>query len=161
MDHSLTKGMKKIIPVNQTMTVDEQRIHVKQAVLYPTRLVLDIEYDRNNTKKIFGIVIFTWSMSKAAHGEQIHLLSVGSGTSVFFESMYFSIPKKLTLQGSGLSAVDKDELVISIDPSSGEIQGGPSSLKLLQSTVARQKSDPRVFNCRCSKCYFRAIIYQH
>jgi hypothetical protein len=31
--------------------------------------------------------------------------------------------------------VDKDELVISIDPSSGEIQGGPSSLKFLKSTV--------------------------
>ena len=37
------------------MTVDGQRINVKQAILYPTRLVLDIEYDRNNTKKIFGI----------------------------------------------------------------------------------------------------------
>lgn len=135
VDHSLTKGMKKIIPVNQTMTVDGQRIHVKQAILYPTRLVLDIEYDRNNTKKIFGIRDLhlvdeqgrAWRMDSSSIG--------GSGSSVFFESMYFSTPKKLTLQGSGLSAVDMDELIISIDPSSGEIQGGPSSLKLLQSTV--------------------------
>ncbi|MDQ0657885.1 DUF4179 domain-containing protein [Paenibacillus sp. W2I17] len=135
VDHSLTKGMKKNIPVNQTMTVDGQRIYVKQAVLYPTRLVLDIEYDRNNTKKIFGIRDLhlvdeqgrAWRTDSSSIG--------GSGSSVFFESMYFSTPKKLTLQGSGLSAVDKDELVISIDPSSGEIQGGPSSLKLLQSTV--------------------------
>ncbi|WP_017689923.1 DUF4179 domain-containing protein [Paenibacillus sp. PAMC 26794] len=135
VDHSLTKGMKKIIPVNQTMTVDGQRIHVKQAVLYPTRLVLDIEYDRNNTKKIFGIRDLhlvdeqgrAWRTDSSSIG--------GSGSSVFFESMDFSTPKKLTLQGSGLSAVNKDELVISIDPSPGEIHGGPSSLKLLQSTV--------------------------
>ncbi|MGC5776280.1 DUF4179 domain-containing protein [Paenibacillus pabuli] len=135
VDHSLTKGMKKIIPVNQTMTVDGQRIQVNQATLFPTRLVLDIEYDRNNTKKIFGIRDLqlideqgrAWRTDSSSIG--------GSGSSVFFESMYFSTPKKLTLQGSGLSAVNKDELVVSIDPSSGVIQGGPASLKLLKSTV--------------------------
>ncbi|WFA82726.1 DUF4179 domain-containing protein [Paenibacillus amylolyticus] len=135
VDHSLTKGMKKIIPVNQTMTVDEQRIHVKQAILYPTRLILDIEYDRNNTKTIFNIrdLHLVDEQGRAWRTDSSSIS--GSGSSVFFESMYFSTPKKLTLQGSGLSAVDKEELVISIDPSSGEIQGGPSSLKLLQSTV--------------------------
>ncbi|WP_336759605.1 DUF4179 domain-containing protein [Paenibacillus sp. USHLN196] len=135
VDHSLTKGMKKNIPVNQTMTVDGQRIYVKQAVLHPTRLVLDIEYDRNNTKKIFGIrdLHLVDEQGRAWRTDSSSIS--GSGSSVFFESMYFSTPKKLTLQGSGLSTVDKDELVISIDPSSGEIQGGPSSLKLLQSTV--------------------------
>ncbi|WP_339189006.1 DUF4179 domain-containing protein [Paenibacillus sp. FSL R5-0490] len=135
VDHSLTKGMKKIIPVNQTMTVDGQRIHVKQAILYPTRLVLDIEYDRNNTKTIFNIrdLHLVDEQGRAWRTDSSSIS--GSGSSVFFESMYFSTPKKLTLQGSGLSAVDKEELVISIDPSSGEIQGGPSSLKLLQSTV--------------------------
>ncbi|WP_315794936.1 DUF4179 domain-containing protein [Paenibacillus sp. BIC5C1] len=135
VDRSLTKGMKKIIPVNQTMTVDGQRIHVKQAVLYPTRLVLDIEYDRNNTKKIFGIRDLQLVDEQGRAWRTDSSSISGSGSSVFFESMYFSTPKKLTLQGSGLSAVDKDKLVISIDPSSGEIQGGPSSLKFLQSTV--------------------------
>ncbi|RAW19257.1 hypothetical protein DC345_00235 [Paenibacillus taichungensis] len=135
VDRSLTKGMKKIIPVNQTMTVDGQRIHVKQAVLYPTRLVLDIEYDRNNTKKIFGIRDLQLVDEQGRAWRTDSSSISGSGSSVFFESMYFSAPKKLTLQGSGLSAVDKDELVISIDPSSGEIQGGPSSLKFLKSTA--------------------------
>jgi hypothetical protein len=135
VDRSLTKGMKKIIPVNQTMTVDGQRIHVKQAILYPTRLVLDIEYDRNNTKKIFGIRDLQLVDEQGRAWRTDSSSISGSGSSVFFESMYFSAPKKLTLQGSGLSAVDKDELVISIDPSSGEIQGGPSSLKFLKSTA--------------------------
>ncbi|WP_339850201.1 DUF4179 domain-containing protein [Paenibacillus sp. FSL W7-1088] len=135
VDRSLTKGMKKIIPVNQTMTVDGQRIQVKQAVLYPTRLVLDIEYDRNNTKKIFGIRDLQLVDEQGRAWRTDSSSISGSGSSVFFESMYFSAPKKLTLQGSGLSAVDKDELVISIDPSSGEIQGGPSSLKFLKSTA--------------------------
>ncbi|PWW45420.1 MULTISPECIES: DUF4179 domain-containing protein [Paenibacillus] len=135
VDRSLTKDMKKIIPVNQTMTVDGQRIQVKQAVLYPTRLVLDIEYDRNNTKKIFGIRDLQLVDEQGRAWRTDSSSISGSGSSVFFESMYFSAPKKLTLQGSGLSAVDKDELVISIDPSSGEIQGGPSSLKFLKSTA--------------------------
>ncbi|MEC0128685.1 DUF4179 domain-containing protein [Paenibacillus pabuli] len=135
VDHSLTKGMKKIIPVNQTMTVDGQRIQVNQATLFPTRLVLDIEYDRNNTKKIFGIRDLQLVDEQGRAWRTDSSSISGSGSSVFFESMYFSTPKKLTLQGSGLSAVNKDELVVNIDPSSGEIQGGPASLKLLKSTV--------------------------
>lgn len=135
VDHSLTKDMKKIIPVNQTMTVDGQRIHVKQGVLYPTRLVLDIEYDRNNTKKIFGIPDLHLVDEQGRAWRTDSSSISGSGNSVFFESMYFSTPKKLTLQGSGLSAVDKNELVISIDPLLGEIQGGPSNLTFLKSSV--------------------------
>jgi hypothetical protein len=131
VDHNLTKNMKKIVPVNQTITLDGQRFTVEQATLYPTRLVLDIKHDANNTKKIFGINDLqlvdeqgrAWRTDGASIG--------GYGTSVFFESMYFSIPKKLTLQGSGLTALDKDKLMITIDPSSILIEGGPRDITLL------------------------------
>ncbi|MGO4533058.1 DUF5643 domain-containing protein [Paenibacillus sp. 2TAF8] len=131
VDHNLTKNMKKIVPVNQTITLDGQRFTVEQATLYPTRLVLDIKHDANNTKKIFGINDLqlvdeqgrAWRTDGASIG--------GYGTSVFFESMYFSIPKKLTLQGSGLTALDKDKLMITIDPSSKLIEGGPRDITLL------------------------------
>ncbi|MFC9707200.1 DUF4179 domain-containing protein [Paenibacillus sp. NPDC056933] len=135
VDHSLTKDMKKVVPVNQTVTLDGQRFDVKQATLYPTRLVLDIEYYSGNTKKIFGINDLQLVDEQGRAWRTDSASISGSGSSVFFESMYFSIPKKLTLQGSGLTALDKDELVISIDPSSSKLRGGPQGLELLEYTV--------------------------
>lgn len=135
VDHSLTKGMKRVIPVNQTLVVDGQQINVNQATLYPTRLVLDITYDPKNTKKIFGIDDLQlvdeqgriWTTNEASLPE--------NGMSVFFESMYFSTPKKLTLHASGIRAVDKDKLHLQIDPTSGEIEGGPENLKFLKKEI--------------------------
>ncbi|WP_440117558.1 DUF4179 domain-containing protein [Paenibacillus sp. QZ-Y1] len=135
VDHSLTRDMKKVVPVNQTVTLDGQRFDVKQATLYPTRLVLDIEYDSGNTKKIYGINDLQL-VDEQGRAWRTDAGSIsGSGSSVFFESMYFSIPKKLTLHGSGITALDKDELVISIDPSSSKLQGGPQGLQLLDYEV--------------------------
>ncbi|MDM5279207.1 DUF4179 domain-containing protein [Paenibacillus silvae] len=132
VNRNLTKNMKKTVPVNQTITLDGQRITIEQAILYPTRLVLDIKYDTDNTKKIFGIsdlhLVDEQGRAWRTDGSSIG----GVGTSVFFESMYFSIPKKLTLQGSGLSALDKNKLIIGIDPTSKTIQGGPQGVTLLE-----------------------------
>ncbi|KQY84209.1 hypothetical protein ASD24_10570 [Paenibacillus sp. Root52] len=135
VDHSLTQGMKRVIPVNETLVVDGQQINVNQATLYPTRLVLDMTYDPKNTKKIFGIDDLqlvdeqgrVWTTKEASLPED--------GMSAFFESMYFSIPKKLTLHASGIRAVDKDKLHIQIDPTSGKIEGGPQNLKFLKKEI--------------------------
>ncbi|MEY8744332.1 DUF4179 domain-containing protein [Bacillales bacterium AN1005] len=135
VDQSLTKGMKRVIPVNQTLVVDGQQINVNQATLYPTRLVLDMTYDPKNTQKIFGIDDLQlvdeqgriWTTNEASLPE--------NGMSVFFESMYFSTPKKLTLHASGIRAVDKDKLHLQIEPESGEIEGGPENLKFLKKEI--------------------------
>ncbi|MDQ0170483.1 DUF4179 domain-containing protein [Paenibacillus tundrae] len=135
VDQSLTKGMKRVIPVNQTLVVDGQQIYVNQATLYPTRLVLDMTYDPKNTQKIFGIDDLQlvdeqgriWTTNEASLPE--------NGMSVFFESMYFSTPKKLTLHASGIRAVDKDKLHLQIDSESGEIEGGPENLKFLKKEI--------------------------
>lgn len=134
VDKNLTKGMKKVIPVNETLVVDGQRIQVKQAIMYPTRLVLDVQLDPNNSKKIFGLsdLQLVDEQGRAWRTDT----SIGEDTrSIYFESMYFSKPQKLTLQGSGFSGLDKKELDFSLDLKTREIMGGPSGLQMLGSKV--------------------------
>ncbi|MEK4361552.1 DUF4179 domain-containing protein [Paenibacillus sp. FSL M8-0212] len=134
VDKNLTKGMKKVIPVNQTLTVDGQRIDVKQATLYPTRLVLDVNFDPKNTKKVFGLSDLQL-VDEQGRAWRTDTSTGGDERSIYFESMYFSIPKKLTLQGSGFSGLDKKDLNLSLDLKSRQITGGPPGLKMVGSKV--------------------------
>lgn len=134
VDKNLTKGMKKVIPVNQTLIIEGQHIQVKQATMYPTRLVLDVQLDPNNTKKIFGLSDLQL-VDEQGRAWKTNT-SIGEDTrSIYFESMYFSKPKKLTLQGSGFSGLDKKELEFSLNLNTHEITGGPSGLRMLGSKV--------------------------
>ncbi|MFL0372858.1 DUF4179 domain-containing protein [Paenibacillus amylolyticus] len=134
VDKNLTKGMKKVIPVNQTLTVDGQRIDVKQATLYPTRLVLDVNFDPKNTKKVFGLSDLQL-VDEQGRAWRTDTSTGEDERSIYFESMYFSIPKKLTLQGSGFSGLDKKDLALSLDLKSHQITGGPPGLKMVGSKV--------------------------
>ncbi|WP_416298226.1 DUF4179 domain-containing protein [Paenibacillus illinoisensis] len=134
VDKNLTKGMKKVLPVNQTLTVDGQRIEVKQATLYPTRLVLDVTFDPKNTKEVFGLSDLQL-VDEQGRAWRTDTSTGEDERSIYFESMYFSVPKKLTLQGSGLSGLDKDELEFSLNLESGHIKGGPSTIKFMGSEV--------------------------
>nr|WP_154892476.1 DUF4179 domain-containing protein [Paenibacillus xylanexedens] len=136
VDKNLTKGMKRVLPVNQTLTVDGQRINVKQATLYPTRLVLDVTFDPTNTKKVFGLSDLQLVDEQGRAWRTDTTMGGDDERSIYFESMYFSIPKKLTLQGSGLSGLDKDELDLSLDLESGTITGGPPTMKFMGSRIA-------------------------
>ncbi|MBP1903839.1 hypothetical protein J2Z32_000451 [Paenibacillus turicensis] len=134
IDKNLTKGMEKNININETLTLDGQNIHIKQATIYPTHLVLDVQFDPRNTKEIFGL------SELQLIDEQGHIWRTnspsGEGTrSIHFESMYFSMPKKLTLKGSGFSGMDRSELDFRLNLNSKELIGAPNGLKFVTSTV--------------------------
>lgn len=134
IDKNLTRGMKKIIDINHTLTLDGQKILIKQATMYPTRLVLDVQFDANNTKKIFGLNDLQL-IDEQGRAWKTNTSIGDEFRSIHFESMYFSAPKKLTLQGSGLSGLDKKELDFSLDLQSQKITGGPSGLKMTGSKI--------------------------
>lgn len=134
IDKNLTKGMEKNININETLTLDGQNIHINQATIYPTHLVLDVQFDPRNTKNIFGL------SELQLIDEQGHIWRTnsqsGEGTqSIHFESMYFSMPKKLTLQGSGFSGMDRSELDFSLNLNSKELTGAPTGFKFVTSKV--------------------------
>ena len=138
VDVSLTQGMKRSIPIGQTLSVDGQLIHIRKVILSPLRLQLDIEYDAGNSKEIFNFSQLELVDERGRSWKSDIALTKGNERSVYFESMYFTIPKQLMLKASGISALDKKLLDIRIDPTSLDMKGGPNELVYEGSQVTGQ-----------------------
>ena len=120
---SLTKDLKqsKYIDINETITIDEQQIHLHKLVVTPLRTQLVLTVDPNNTKDIlhFGQIILT-----DENGEEWSEVSggvVGHGSideenySLYLESNYFRMPKELTITFSNIEGIDKERSFIEFD----------------------------------------------
>lgn len=138
VDLSLTQGMKRSIPVGQTLSVDGQLIHIRKVVLSPLRLQLDMEYDAGNSKEIFNFTQLELVDERGRSWKSDTALTKGNVRSVFFESMYFTIPERLMLKASGISALDKELRDVRIDPTSLDMKGGPNGLIYEGSKVTGQ-----------------------
>lgn len=122
---------KKEIDINETVTVEGQKITVKKVTIYPTRVGVRLHYHEDNSKKIFSI-------------EDIHLVdetgekwsSIANGVSgsriseneheIFLQSNFFHEPEELSLRFSSLRALNKNELTVVVDPTKPELIEAPS-----------------------------------
>ncbi|MFD0670056.1 DUF4179 domain-containing protein [Cohnella sp. GCM10027633] len=120
VDKSKFEGLKQTYEINETVTVDNQRITFGTMTVYPTRIGLEVEYDPANKKKIFyfddlrledekGEVFgtITNGMSGSLINDNRHIL--------YFQSNYFSKPEQLYLRASTIRALDKSKLEVKID----------------------------------------------
>lgn len=138
VDVSLTQGMKRSIPVGQTLTLDGQLIHIRKVILSPLRLQLDLEYDAGNSKEIFNFSQLELVDERGRSWQSDTALATENERSVYFESMYFTIPEQLILKASGITALDKNLLDVRIDPTSLDMEGGPDGLVYEGSKVVGQ-----------------------
>ncbi|WP_123039469.1 DUF4179 domain-containing protein [Cohnella candidum] len=117
IDTAKSAGLRKEIPIGQTIRAEGQAVTFTKAVLSPLRVTLYLEFDSNNTKQIFGPGDIRLVDDKGTVWKNI---SGSAGTDkdrlvVHFESPYFNQPKSLTVEGSWFRALDKDEMMIQID----------------------------------------------
>ena len=125
------KDSGKTIHVNQTVSIEGQKITVKEIKITPLRVAIHINKDPANTMKIFEIHDLAlknekgelWTSAKngllASHiseNEQI----------LYMESNYFDQPKNLTLTMSKLQAMPKEESYILVDTKNKKILKQPS-----------------------------------
>lgn len=121
------KGLKEVLNVHETIEIEGQTITFTEATIYPTRIIVKVTADPANTKQILGYRDLKIINDK---GEVLNWpLASGpteSGEAIFyFESNYFDKPTHLYLEGSTLSALDRDQLKLVIDPVKGEIITSP------------------------------------
>lgn len=136
VDKEKIKSMQKIYILNQTAEVDDQKIKFKQVTITPTRITADIEYDKNNTKKIFyydDIKLIdekgeVWgTITNGITGSRID----ENHQTLNFQSNYFTDPKELYLTGSSIRAVDKDKCKVEVDLQNNKLLKAPDEkLKL-------------------------------
>lgn len=146
------KNMQKTYAINQSVLIEGQKILFKQATITPTRISVDIEYDKNNTKKIFryddlklvnekGEIwgTITNGVSGSYPGENLE--------TVYFQSNYFTDPKELYIAGASIRAVDKDKCTVEIDMDNNRILKAPDE-RLSLISIDRYSSDTTTLSFR-------------
>jgi hypothetical protein len=151
VDHEKFYGERKKLPIQQTVTVGGQRIHFRQATLYPTVVQLDFEYDAQNEKQIFGIDDLRLIDDTGREWAQVEMNIfspeyVSDVRTVYFESMYFETPRSLTLSASRVRALEKNRLQVTVDVQKKQLLQSPSDrLKLEDITIVTSRFWPDAY----------------
>ena len=117
--------------VNKTVVVDGQKIHIHSITIGPIKTAVEVEYDAENTKKIFGFEDLrivdekgeVWSAIK--NGSTASWSEESPVISYFLQSNYFRDTDHLFLRFNKLMAMDKDEAELIIDTKRQEIVKQP------------------------------------
>jgi hypothetical protein len=120
IDKAKFEGLKEVYEINQTVRVQGQSITFKSLTVHPTRAALEVEYDPNNSKKIFR---YDDIRLVDENGEDFGTITSGiggrgngeNGEILYFQSNYFKKPKQLYIQANEYSALDKDQLEVLVD----------------------------------------------
>lgn len=133
---------KKEYMLNKKLEIENQKITVKKVVSYPTHTAVHVEFDPENSKKIFGINGLRVEDKKGeswnTNTVQDTLISENERI-IYLESHYFAGSKKLYLQADSIRALDKDELWVEIDTESNQILKAPKDGKLTK--VEKRKNE--------------------
>ncbi|MCM3630303.1 DUF4179 domain-containing protein [Paenibacillus glycanilyticus] len=141
IDKAKFEGMKETYAINQTVTVEGQRITFGKMTVHPTRIELETAYDPANTKKLF---YFDDLRLEDEKGEIFGTITNGvSGSDIsenshvlYFQSNYFRKPEHLYLRASSIRALDKDKLEVKVDLDRRELLALPDSLLTIKEAGA-------------------------
>lgn len=138
IDKEKFETMNRVYDIEKEVAVEGQKVIFNKLTITPTRIFLDIEYDKNNTKKILGFDDLVISNEK---GEEWARINNGVTASIkdehhetlYFQSNYFTNPKEIYIKGSSLKALDKDKLEVIVDVEKKELLKSPDDRLKLKS----------------------------
>ncbi|WP_026694740.1 DUF4179 domain-containing protein [Peribacillus kribbensis] len=132
----MSQNKPKIYHLDKTVSIDHQKVTVKEVSVSPMRTSVHLLFDPKNIKKIFHIedVRLVDEKGEVWSGIDNGISAVYPNENeqiVYLQSNYFKKPKKLYLQFNKTRALDKDELMVVYDPSSGKILKAPRDHKII------------------------------
>ncbi|MFD1908183.1 hypothetical protein ACFSQ7_35580 [Paenibacillus rhizoplanae] len=79
LDPGRFKDQEHTLPVNRTLTVDGQKIKVRQVQYTPFNTYVDLEYDKANTKQIFSLLNPVLTATTGSQNREISLSGQNHG----------------------------------------------------------------------------------
>lgn len=151
IDKEKIKSMEKSYVLNQSITIEGQIINFKKITITPTRMALEVEYDENNSKKIFG---FDDIVIVDEKGEEWGTIMNGLSATekdenhkiLYFQSNYFNTPKELYIKASTLRAIDKDKVDVAVDLENKKLLKAPDERLKLRQININEKETSIIFN---------------
>ncbi|ODA42360.1 DUF4179 domain-containing protein [Desulfosporosinus sp. BG] len=134
VDKNKFTDMKKVYEVNQSVVIEGQKVTFEKVTVYPTRMILNVSYAPANSKKIFAFDDLVLVDEKGQEWGRMNGVT-GSRPDenheiLFFQSNYFTGPKKLFLRGKSIRALNKEELSVTLDLERERILKAPPNLVL-------------------------------
>lgn len=132
IDKSKFENLKEVYNIDQTIEIENQKITFKKAIIYPTRIEVQVEFAKENTKKILSfdklkILNEKGELLSAIINDATSSIPDENHVNLFFESNYFSKPKNLYLQGSSIRALGKDKLEVIVDTEKKKLIKAPDN----------------------------------
>ena len=145
IDKSEFANLKQIYEVDQTVSVEGQKIKFQSVTVYPTRIAVTVEYAPENTKRILGFDDLALVNEQGEEWARITDGVIGSRLDedhevLYFQSNYFTNPESLYLQGSSIRAIDKNKTELQIDLDKEELINPPDDIITLKSITKENDS---------------------
>jgi Family of unknown function (DUF5643)/Domain of unknown function (DUF4179) len=129
------KVKKKVYPLNETVSIEGQKITFKDIAIYPLRVAIHVAFDPENSKKIFALEDLRLvdengeAWSGIANGVAAQDIKENEKI-IYLQSNYFKEPKELYLALNKVMAVDKEDAEVVINTETKEIVKQPKGDKL-------------------------------
>lgn len=126
---------KKTYTINQSVTIEGQKIEVLEANVYPLRVAVHVKAEPNNTKKLFAFEDIRLldengeAWSKIMNGVTASHISDDEWM-FYLQSNYFTDPEEMYLAFNKIQALDKGNTVVIVDTEKEEIIQQPKGNKL-------------------------------
>lgn len=120
-ENTLQPIKKEQFIINETAVIEGQKIHIRSVTIGSLKTAVEVEFDEENTKKIFGFEDLTLIDDTGEVWSSINNGVTARGTDdpnvmiYYLQSNYFKETDHLTLQFKKLNAMDKDEAFVVID----------------------------------------------
>jgi hypothetical protein len=156
IDKEKIKDMEKSYALNQAVEIEGQKIIFKGVKITPTRIAVEIEYDENNSKKIFGYDDITIMDEKVENWGTIMNGFSGSRKDenhevLYFQSNYFTEPKSIYIKASSIRALDKDKLSAVVDLENNKLLRTPNEGLTLKQISKTEKEISIMFSVQRDK----------
>lgn len=99
---------------NEVLSIDGQRIYVPRVLTTPLGVYVDITYDPNNTKKIFGLIRPKLIVHKEGKTEELPWIGSTNETMQFMGASSTD-PDWIELEIDGISALERNKLQLVVD----------------------------------------------
>ncbi|THF76915.1 DUF4179 domain-containing protein [Cohnella fermenti] len=106
---------KRVIPIKETISPQNQSITFEKAVISPLRVAVYLSFDPANTMQVFDPGDMRLVDDQGEEWKSTGGWNDTDQPILFFESNYYRTPKSLTLEGSWFRALDKSKLDVQID----------------------------------------------
>ncbi|WP_405110252.1 hypothetical protein MHH28_00390 [Paenibacillus sp. FSL K6-1217] len=138
LDPDEFKNQVRTLPVNRTLTVDGQKIKVRQVQYTPFHTYVDLEYDKANTKQIFSLLNPVLIAATGSQTEKLvypgritadnsEVYKDNSQATLVFRYTGLNQPDSIALKIAGISALEPDRMKFVVDPNKQQVIEAPTN----------------------------------